>query len=270
MSTEIIQENLFLDSKNADILEHNGSRATFFLNGDLNLGREKFFLSLLSTNIVFNEPNIIDGVNNVFYYKKPNDNALHNYSFETGLYSIDEINNEIMQLLIDQTGSENAYQFVFKANTSNNKCTVQFRTKTGWALDCTPNDCILRILGFTASQGVLISTTDNQIIDSQSTIMLNSLRNYIVTCNLVSDSYLNGNRSNAIAQFTPDTEPFSQFTYQPLHLSHLAINRNTKIDKVIISFLNQNEKNCDFTGGNEGATPESWTVRLRLSNNLSN
>ena len=268
MSNNIIQENLFLDSTKADILEQNGARATFSVNGDINLNQEKLFLSLLSCNIVFNEPNIKEGINNIFYWTDPDD-IQHTYAFETGLYSIEEINNEIVQLMIDMYGNEDAYQFVFKVNTSNNKCTVQFRNYTGWKLKCDGNNNILSILGFTQDQGLISATKYNQILDSKGPIMLNSLRNYIVTCNLVSDSFLNGNRSNAIAQFTPNTEAFSQYTYEPLHLSHLAINRNTKIDKVIITFLTQDGNFCDFTSGN-GRNPESWIVRLRLSNIITN
>ncbi len=268
MNKEIVQENFFLDSSKADILQQHGARATFLSNGSIDLGNEKYFLSLLSANIVFNEPNVKEGKNNMFYWVDP-DTIPHSYAFENGLYSIEQINDEIMQLMIDLYGSENAYQFIFKADTATGKCTVQFRNFSGWSLDCTKTNNILAILGFTTDQGLITATKYNQIIDSKSNIMLNSLRNYIVTCNLVSDSFLNSNRSNAISQFTPNAEPFSQYTYEPLHLSHLGINRVSKIDKVIITFLNQEEQYCDFTGGSDGI-PESWTVRLRLCNVITN
>jgi hypothetical protein len=99
--------------------------------------------------------------------------------------------------------------------------------------------------------------------------MINSLRNYIVTCNLVSDSFLNKSKGDCIAIFSPDADPYSQFTYQPLHLSYSKINVNSNINKIVISFFKQDGTPCNFKGGNPNAMPESWFVRLRLTNVLS-
>ena len=61
----------------------------------------------------------------------------------------------------------------------------------GWCIDCNHDDNILNILGFLPTQGINGIVTANQIIYSKANIMINSLRTYIVTCNLVSDSWLN-------------------------------------------------------------------------------
>ena len=263
----IVQHNLFLDSSKADQLENNGSRATFLLD-EFELGGEQFFLSLLSANLVFNEPNIIAGKNNVFYWIDNTDQP-HHYEFETGLYSIEEINIEITQLMIDVYNSSKQFMFVFKPDTATGKSTVQIR-EMGWQIDCTHSNNILQILGFLPSQNIIEATKDSQIFDSISNIMINSLRNYIVTCNLVSDSWLNKQKGDCIATFSPDADPYSQFTYQSLHLSQIKINRNSKIDKVVISFFKNDGTPCDFKGGNPNARTETWYIRLRLSNALSN
>ena len=269
----IVQHNLFLDSTEADFVENYGSRATFLLDGGFDIGGEQLFLSLLSANLVFNEPNIIEGKNNVFYWIDNTDQS-HNYEFETGLYSIEQINTEITQLMIDIYDSSKQFMYTFKPDTATGKSTVQIR-ELGWSIDCNHDNNILKILGFLPTQGIngiVTGNTDNQIIDSKANIMINSLRNYIVTCNLISDSWLNKRQGDCIASFSPDVDPYSQFTYQSLHLSHIPINRNSKIDKIVISFFKQDGTPCDFQGGNhnEGVVPESWYVRLRISNVLSN
>ena len=177
-----------------------------------------------------------------YFYWTDKDGINHSYEFESGLYSIQEINDEISQLMIDQYGNDYAYQFQFTPDTSTGKCRVQFRNVTNWALDPTKTMNILSILGFPSDQGIITTTTFNQYIDSHAQIMLNSLRNYIITCSAVSDSYLNGNRGDCIALFTPNTVPYSQYTYEPLHLSHLPLNVNTTLNKIIISFLNHESR----------------------------
>ena len=160
MTTQIIQHNLFLDSKQADILSSDGSTATFFFNGSIELNKQDLFLSLLSCNIVFNEPNVKDGVNNIFYWTDKDD-VDHSYQFESGLYSMQEINDEISQLMIDQHGNDCAYQFQFTPDTSTGKCRVQFRNVTNWALDPTKTMNILSILGFPSDQGIITATAFN-------------------------------------------------------------------------------------------------------------
>ena len=274
---EYIQEdNLFLESDKANILTNNGSQATFFLNPQLILNpKVPMYLSLLESNCMYNEPNIIAGVNNKLYFKGID--LLGNaqdfvYEFETGLYTIDMLTEDFQEELVILCGSSNQYQFEFGTNTYNDTTYVTFRSvyctgTVNWSIDCTKPNNVMTTLGFPASQGILTVSQFNQSIDSTSNSqLLNNLKSYIITCNLVSNSYYNSNTTNVIANFTPkNTTPSTSYRYEPRHLSRARLNRNNIVDKVVISFYNQNMKPCDFTGGVTGATPYPFNVRLRIS-----
>lgn len=268
--------NLFLESDKANILTNNGSQATFFLNPQLILNpKVPMYLSLLESNCMYNEPNIIAGVNNKLYFKGVNlSNSAQDfiYEFETGCYTIDMLTADFQEALVILCGTANNYQFEFGTNTYNDTSYVTFRnvnctSGVKWSIDCTQPNNVMTILGFPASQGILTVSQINESIDSKSNSqLLNSLKSYIITCNLVSNSYYNSNTTNVISNFTPKNAiPSTSYRYEPRHLSRCRLNRTNIVDKVVISFHNQNMKPCDFTGGVTGATPYPFNVRLRIS-----
>ena len=270
------EENLFLESDKANILTNNGSEATFFLNSQINLNpKVPMYLSVLESNCMYNEPNIISGVNNLFYFTGINTSGVVEnfvYAFDTGLYTIDMITSDLQEALINLCGSVNNFQFEFGTNTYNNTSYITFKNvycsgTTKWSVDCTqqPNN-IMNVLGFPASQGILSITQINQSIDSTNKSQLNSLKSYLVTCNLVSNSYYNSNTTNIIANYVPkNAVPNTYYKYEPRQLSRIKLNRSNIVDKVIISFYNQDMKPCDFTGGT-GMNPVPFNIRLRISN----
>lgn len=260
---EVIEENIMLNTKNADILSSDGSTATFYLSNPIVINNNvPLYLSLLEANVVFNQPNISSTLNNnTFTFTAPV-LGTYTYTFDNGIYDLNLISNEIQEMLTNVIGINASSQFSFTSDDSTSKIVIYFQEYSGWSITVNSTS-IMQTLGF--SIGTLSATSNNTYITSQNKAMLNSLRLYVLQIpNLVSGTYFNDATSGVISQFTPSIAPYSQYTYAPLHISNCRINRTTIIDKITTQFVTQDGVNCDFTGGT-GSNPEYYSVRLRLS-----
>jgi hypothetical protein len=119
------------------------------------------------------------------------------------------------------------------------------------------------VLGFT--QGGIVSNT--LPIQSQTKAILNSLSNYVITCDFINGGFATTSsglsQSNIIYSCTPDVSPYSQIIRNVENVLFVKVNKN-RLENIQISILDQNLNPTDFTNGT-GLNPEPFSVLLYIA-----
>ena len=103
---------LYIDNKAGKnkIITRNGSSVTVYLNPNIQLNKNKnYTLRLLQASIVFCEPNITSQNSVFMYWTNTNDintTAQYTYNIETGIYSLDDLNEKIGLITNSQCGKK--------------------------------------------------------------------------------------------------------------------------------------------------------------------
>jgi hypothetical protein len=228
---------------------------TCYFNPSIDLDpKKRWEMRLLQANIVYCSPNITSK-NNVFSYTY--DSIVYTHTFDTGLYSLVDINSQIARWTVQDTGIT---FFSFQANEATSTTLIYFST-ANTSIDCTISNCIMGILGFPVSSGHLTCSVDSYI-QSPSPIMLNSLQQFLISCSVINGVYQNSQLSNILCGVPINVAPYSINNFQPIHPTRCTVFVN-RIDTLTITLLDQNGNNIDFT--NEGYdSPENWNVCITI------
>jgi len=229
---------------------------TCYFNPPIELDpKKKWEMRLLQANIVYCSPNITSS-NNVFSYVY--NGVTHTHEFDTGLYSLVDINNQIGRWNVQDTNGITL--FSLQANEATSTTIVYFST-TGTSIDCTIANTIINILGFPVSSGHISAPTDSYV-RSPNPIMLNALQQYLISCSAINGIYQNSQLSNILCGVPINCAPYSQVQFQPIHPTRCTVFVN-RIDMLTLTLLDQNGNQVDFT--NEGNdTPENWNVCITI------
>ena len=218
----------------------------------------------MSANCVYCQPNVTP-LNNQLNYTT-SDNVNHTITFETGLYSLSDINTTVSDFTNKAANGNDSALLFFEADESTSKIIVEFND-INTSKNCAAANSIMPMLGFPATSGVAgvignLLTVDG--VKGSKQAQLNSLQTILVSCNIATDSYINGNMSNVIATFSPNVGPFSNIYYEPVHPARIKVNAS-RIDYIKITLTDQDGNPLDFTGGGDYDVAEKWNITISIS-----
>jgi len=179
-----------------------------------------------SIDTYYSFPNIIEGKNNKFAYKKGVAKTV--LSLATGCYSIETINSAIKEML----GNDND-KITITSVIPQLKSAIDIAPN--FAVDFTEPNSVNTVLGFDAKvliQGYNIS--DNIVnINRTNTIFIN--------CDLVTGSYVNETRQPVIYSFFPNVPPGYKIVEVTPRLTFLPLNRS-RLDSITVWLSNQDNE----------------------------
>lgn len=193
-------------------------------------------------------PNVVQGVNNEFSYKASKNGALHNVSFPSGTYEIEDINTYLQEKM------NGADSITLRAN--NNTLKTHLKSVYEVVFDYT-RPTIAPLLGFTkpAAEDVR-RLPPNKWHESNVTVDIIAVNVVQIKCNIVCGSYKNGIDDHVLHSFYPTVPPGFKIVEKPNNLIYLPVNIN-RIDTILITVADQNGDTVDFRG-------EEITVRIHV------
>lgn len=183
-------------------------------------------------------PNIIENLNNKFYYGNSGDAI----SIPTGSYELESIEKFINEHLpIGQI-------LVLQANNNTLKCHVKCTSQ----VDFTRQDSIGSILGF--SDNRLLTANVKHVSDKP--VQIIKVNAICVDCNIAVGSYENGKPGHLIHHFFPLVPVGAKIVESPEHVIYLPVNTKT-ITNIAINIVDQDGELLNLRG-------ETVTVGLHL------
>ena len=260
---------LYIDNKAGKnkIITHNGSSVTVYLNPNIQLNKDKnYTLRLLQASIVFCEPNITSQNSVFMYWTNTNDvntTTQYTYNIETGIYSLDDLNEKIGLITNSQCGKK---LFYFLANESTGKIYVFF-SEPNCSIVCDINNCVMPILGFSAVPREIgnFSTIDNNsYVESIYKSKLTPIHNILIKTDLVENcAYLDARTEPIIGSVQPNVSSYNTIIYMnkyPQRCNLLKYN----IDRFNIQLTNEDNEPLNMTGSNINDQNEVFTLQLEI------
>lgn len=208
-------------------------------NPPIHLTDGTWVLGLLSLDTFNSIPNVTNE-NNRFYYSIPGGRA-GTFDIPMGTYSLDQLQDYIKAKLpsgsVFKLEGDNATQKVYMLSSVN----VGFEQ----------SDSLRQLLGF--KRGLYLA---EEVHVSEHPTSINPLNVFRVHCNLVVDSYVNGEPSHVIHEFYPNVPPGFKIVEVPAEVIYLPIN-GLQIDNMVLKLVNEEDKLLDLRD-------EYVTVRLHL------
>lgn len=191
-------------------------------------------------------PNIIEGKNNnfAFRYRNESANALEEktISLPTGAYEIEDIIGYLRGAL-QPFGISVTHQ----VNLPTSQVALRFEPEIEWI-----GGGLLNILGFyIGSEDTFVSATTYKFQSGQShwsdhSVKIANVNIIRIECDLVSSSYINGENSHTLYQFSyGKTEPGHKFIEVPQHVIYLPIGER-QIRSIQVSVVDQHGELIDF------------------------
>ena len=241
-----------------------GNQVTVQLNRPIELDDGDYQLQVLNANICYCIPNITTS-NNTLKYTFVDTNSVvqtKTITFDIGLYAINDINSTISLFTQLSSNGNNDTLFYFQADEATSKALLFFTT-SHITIDCSQPNSIMPTLGYPASAGIIGDMVNANYMKPPNIVVLNTIQNILIKCDIVNGSYFNTNYSNIIECVTPDVAPYSTIIYRPFH--PIKSNVNVKrIDQLTITLVDQDNQNIDM-GSNGGTNiPELFSVVLSI------
>jgi hypothetical protein len=204
-------------------------------------------IALLDFTTYNSIPNIIEGVNNKFYYVKNKNShsslqSTEAFEFQTGSYEISDINRELQKHL----GKE-----VIELKANNNNLRSEIKCK--YYIDFSQPDSIGPLLGFPSSSALL---EPNAVHTSVTTVNIIKVNTINITCNIVQGAYKDGSNQHILHTFYPTVPPGFKIVEKPHNLIYLPLN-TTYVSDIVLNVLDQDGDIIDFRG-------EVITIRLHI------
>lgn len=195
-------------------------------------------IGLIDLETFYTIPNVDKKNNRINYYSNKAASFVDIY-FEKGGYDIKELNSRLESAL-KANGDDGAIKIL--AVGSIGKCEM---TLTNTQVDFTKENSINKLLGFNNEIYGEKTATITKI--SENNINITDINTLFVRCNIVEQSYKNGNKDIIIFSFYPKVPPGFKIVEQPDHITFLPINRNY-IDKIEFSIVDNNGVPANFNG----------------------
>ena len=207
---------------------------------------QDYVLGLVNFESFNSIPNV-DSTNNKFHFNK---NEV--ITIPEGSYEITDINNylveQVANVLKEKPGTDNEKPFLsIKANYNTLKCEI----KSNLDIDFSKNHSIASLLGFKKKK---LIKNKKHIPDNPIDIF--KVNTICVKCNLVTNSFNNGNSVHIIHMFYPSSVPGTKIIERPSNVIYLPINTRY-IDTITLKITDQNGNIINFR-------QEVITVRLHL------
>ena len=167
---------------------------------------DRYELALVSANIWYSWYNISTSyVNNTFYYN--NGTVDQTVLIPNGIYKISELIKTIEDGIVSNGDTKTNIEIIANFNTGRieisllNKYTVNFTQGT-----------LYEIVGF---DNTSILNLNQKYISPHPGDINRGVTDISVNCNLVDSSYSNGESSQTLYSFSPNTSPYNLLTIQP-------------------------------------------------------
>jgi hypothetical protein len=248
------------DTSYNKIISALGNQVILSLNPPILLDdKKKYEMRLLNANIVYCMPNVTS-VNNTLTYTYQG--YTHNIVFDTGIYSLDDINVNISLYTAIGNNGGDGNLIVFSADESTSKIYCFF-DQPNVVIDCGAPNSIMPMLGFPASSGLMGGLIIASWIKSATSAQLNSIQNILVKCDATTGSYSNGQLSNVIACVVPNVTSYSTIIYTPVHPTRCPINVR-RLDSITFTLVDQNNNDIDMGTSGGTLSPELWSIVITI------
>jgi len=247
--------SIFIDSAKIPSISKSNLGSTIKLNFDNYINVDKKYIAVKTASIYYVFPNIQTSSNNTkikFVYNS----ITRNIIFPTGLYSVSDINESVIEQLTNFGLSESLIYFQPDEATSLMSILIK-PSSIAFSLNCNDPDNILMkdYLGFLSNGN--ITTSSDVYVDSTNKIQINTVNEIYVKCNISQGAIFNSNHdSNYIAKIPINVKPSSLIQYEPIILvANSCIASN--INSISIELVDENEQHLNMNG-------EEWSMELIL------
>lgn len=205
----------------------------------INLTDGNYSIGLLSFQTYNSIPNVIEDVNNKFYY---GDEVI---SIPTGTYEISALANYL------KTHMQSPDSLNLKANVN----TLKVELTCTKPIYFNKEQSIGPLLGFTKEEILppLVKHMSNNIVN------IHSVNTISINCSIASGSYRNGKPMHSIYEFAPIVPPGYKLVHEPSPVIYFPTNVDI-LDNITITITDQDNKIVDFR-------KEIITIRLHLKKN---
>jgi len=196
------------------VVTDNKTRFTTLFNPHIQLKKNRpYEMALVNLETYYSFPNIT-GKNDHFTYatNTDSDTVWYHIYVPEGSYDIDDI-NEYIQQEMRQNG--HADKITISANTNTLK--AELIMENGYQVDFGTVNSIGSVLGFNNK----VYTDDYQ--ESENPVNILSINSILVNIDIISGSYVNGQRNPTIYSFFPAVSPGYKIIETPANLVYLPI-----------------------------------------------
>lgn len=211
-------------------------RADFFPEISLD-PNASYCCALLDFSTYNSIPNIIEGKNNEFKYKKNSEGEEVIIRLPTSMYEVEDILNYLKAEL-------HAQKISLTYNISEASSTVQisFDTNITWV-----GGTILKVIGFENENNSKLFKK-GWLYRSNHIVKITDIDVIRIECDIAFGSYMNGRHCHTIHQFSHcKVPPGYKFIEVPQHIIYLPIKEN-RLRSIQLSVVDQDENLIDFRG----------------------
>lgn len=205
----------------------------------IQLDNANYKIALLKLEVYNSIPNVSKKNNSLSVVIQDTNHVLY---IPTGTYEIEDLSTciaEMIKLKSNETlDLENL--FYIKANTN----TMQTIIFCKYPVSFDVKNSVASLLGISNKTKIIGGET----IFSEKIANINAIDVIRIQCNLASGSYLNGQPSHTIYEFTPDVPPGYKIIEVPKNLIYLPLINTQSISEISIKFVDQNQKIVNFRG----------------------
>ena len=194
------------------VVSDNKTKFTTQFNPHIQLKKNKGYeIALVNLETYYSFPNITDDNNHFSYSPDAGETWFHIFIPE-GSYDIEDINKVIQQTMKQYGHDANV---TISANTNTLKAVLIL--ENDYRVDFRPEHSICSILGFNNK----VYTSEYQ--ESENAINILSINSILVNIDVISGSYVNGQKYPTIFSFFPDVSPGYKIIETPANVVYLPI-----------------------------------------------
>lgn len=211
-------------------------QADFFPHITLDESSE-YSCALLDFSSYNSIPNIIEGKNNEFKYKKKSTGKENTILLPTSMYEIEDILNYLKTEL-----KTDKISLTYNINGASSTVQISFDSDIFWT-----GGSVLNVIGFVNESNPKLFKK-GWLYRSNHIAKITDIDIIRIECDIVSGSFMNGKHCHTIHQFAHcKVPPGYKFIEVPQHIIYLPIKLN-RLQSIQISIVDQNGHLIDFRG----------------------
>lgn len=182
-------------------------------------------------------PNIIEGKNNEFKYKKNSEKKEKTIQLPTSMYEVEDILNYLKAELYAQKIS-----LTYNISEASSTVQISFDANITWV-----GGTILKVIGFENENNSRLFEK-GWLYRSNHIVKITDIDVIRIDCDIASGSYINGRHCHTIHQFSHcKVPPGYKFIEVPQHIIYLPIKEN-RLRSIQLSVVDQDGNLIDFRG----------------------